>query len=100
MTRGGAYFESSAAGAGRIDLLVIRVNTLFHLEPHGAVCRHLIHCQAPHTGCRFLNRSPNLIQNASITAAEHSSRVDAGGKLPDPFFSSAPQVLHVAIPTP
>lgn len=39
-----------AAGAGGGDRVVFRVDTLFHLEPHKAVCRHLITCQAPHTG--------------------------------------------------
>lgn len=50
LTRGRTYLESGAARTVGGDRVVIRVNTLSHFEPREAICRHLIACQAPHTG--------------------------------------------------
>ena len=39
MARRGANGKALAAGTGGSDRVVFRVDTLFHLEPHKAVCR-------------------------------------------------------------
>ena len=63
LTRGRTDLESGAARTVGGDRVVIRVDTLFHLEPHEAICRHLISCQAPHTG---LEKTTNRLAALSL----------------------------------